>query len=177
MSPRPPPVSRLSTRAIKLGGMEEKRTWLDGPNIPGEFDDSEGPGRWPGEKLGLPENGSGSLAPVARRAVAVLIDWLLCMLAANLIETFTGAFGGIAFLGYALWVALGIISGWLFARTPGMAVLGMGVARLDAPGERVGLWRAALRTVLTGFLFPAAMVDTDGRGIHDRATGTVVIRA
>ncbi|HAT1372413.1 TPA: RDD family protein, partial [Corynebacterium striatum] len=29
--------------------------------------------------------------------------------------------------------------------------------------------------ILTGFLFPAAMVDTDGRGIHDRATGTAVI--
>ena len=56
-----------------------------------------------------------------------------------------------------------------------MLLLGMGVARLDVPGSRVGLWRAALRTVLTGVLFPAAMVDADGRGMHDRATGTTVI--
>ncbi|MDU7512355.1 MAG: RDD family protein, partial [Corynebacterium sp.] len=25
--------------------------------------------------------------------------------------------------------------------------------------------------------FPAAMVDADGRGMHDRATGTIVIRS
>lgn len=115
------------------------------------------------------------MAPVARRAGAVLIDWIMCMLLANLIIMFTDALGGAAFLGYALWVLVGISCGWLFARTPGMLVLGMGVTRLDVPGERVGFWRAALRTILTGLLFPAALVDTDGRGIHDRATGTAVI--
>lgn len=155
--------------------MADKRTWLDGPAIPGENDDFEGPGAWPGEKLGLPESGSGALAPVARRAGAVLIDWIVCMLLANLIAMFTDALGGPAFLGYMLWVIVGILCGWLFARTPGMLLLGMGVARLDAPGQTVGFWRAAVRTILTGFLFPAAMVDTDGRGIHDRATGTAVI--
>lgn len=97
------------------------------------------------------------------------------MLLANLIVMFTHALGGPAFLGYMLWVIVGILCGWLFARTPGMLLLGMGVARLDAPGQTVGFWRAAVRTILTGFLFPAAMVDTDGRGIHDRATGTAVI--
>ena len=157
--------------------MADKRTWLDGPNIPGEYDDMEGPGRWPGEKLGLPESGPGSLAPVGRRAGAVAIDWIVCMLIANLIHMFTTELGGVAFLGYALWVIMGIVWGWLFARTPGMLLLGMGVARLDVPGAHVGLWRAALRTVLTGVLFPAAMVDADGRGMHDRATGTIVIRS
>ncbi|MDO5031342.1 RDD family protein [Corynebacterium sp.] len=156
--------------------MEQKRTWLDGPALPGE-NDLDGPGKWPGEKLGLPEHGPGSLASVARRTGAVLIDWIVCMLLANLIAMTTDFFGGPAFLGYALWVVVGIITGWLFARTPGMMMLGMGVARLDAPGERVGFWRAALRTILTAFLFPAAMVDSDGRGIHDRATGTAVIMA
>ena len=38
-----------------------------------------------------------------------------------------------------------------------------------------GLARAAARTLLTIFVLPAAMVDTDGRGMHDRATGTAVI--
>ena len=83
--------------------MADKRTWLDGPNIPGEYDDMEGPGRWPGEKLGLPESGPGSLAPVGRRAGAVAIDWIVCMLIANLIHMFTTELGGVAFLGYALW--------------------------------------------------------------------------
>lgn len=154
---------------------EPKRSWLDGPNIPGEYDDPDAPARWPGEKLGLPQHGSGSLASVAKRAGGVFIDWLLAGLIAGIIVHFTPAFGGQALVTYVLWILIGILTGWLFARTPGMAVLGMGVARIDAPGHRVGFWRAAVRTVLTAFFFPAAMVDSDGRGIHDRATGTVVI--
>ena len=128
--------------------MAEKKTWLDGPSIPGE-NDYETPGRWPGEKLGLPERGAGALAPVSRRAGAVLIDWLLCYAAAAIVGYFVPLFGGVALLTYVLWIVLGILGGWLFARTPGMALRGMGVARLDAPGERVGFWRAAVRTLLT----------------------------
>ena len=51
-----------------------------------------------------------------------------------------------------------------------------GVARVDAE-EPVGLWRAAVRTLLTAFILPAALVDADGRGMHDRATNTTVIRS
>lgn len=156
--------------------MADKRTWLDGPSIPGENDGYQ-PGKWPGEKLGLPEKGPGAMASVMRRTGGVFIDWILWGLVANVIAHYTDALGGPAFLGYALWAVMGIVCGWLFARTPGMLVLGMGVARLDEPGARVGFWRAAVRTLLTGVLFPAAMVDADGRGLHDRATGTAVILA
>ena len=133
--------------------------------------------RWPGENLGLPESGPGAMASVMRRAVGVFIDWGICWLISGLIVMNTDAFGGTATLTYFLWWVLGIITGWLFARTPGMAVLGMGVARVDKPGEIVGFWRAAVRTILTGFIFPAAIVDANGRGMHDRATGTAVIRS
>ena len=125
--------------------------------------------------MGLPKEGSGSLASVMRRTFGVLIDWLLAMLIANLLELFTNSLGGPAFLGYAVWVVMGIVCGWLFARTPGMAALGMGVARVDKEAP-VGLWRAAVRTILTGFVLPAALVDADGRGMHDRATNTTVVR-
>lgn len=134
-------------------------------------------GRWPGEHLGMPKNGSGAMASVMRRAGGVLIDWGICWIIAGFIVMNTHVFGGTATLTYILWLLLGIFSGWLFARTPGMAVLGMGVARVDKPGATVGFWRAAVRTILTGFIFPAAIVDPDGRGMHDRATGTAVIRS
>lgn len=156
--------------------MAEKRTWLDGPNIPGEKDFNE-VGKWPGEALGLPESGPGALASVSRRAGGVLIDWIFSLLVASTVAHYTGILGGPSTATLILWVVLGIISGWLFARTPGMALLGMGVARIDVPGQPVGLWRAVVRTLLTGVLFPAAMVDSDGRGLHDRATGTAVIRS
>ena len=65
---------------------------------------------------------------------------------------------------------------WLFGRTPGQAMLGMGVARVDVPGTRVGLWRSFLRSFLTLLLLPPAIQDSDLRGMHDRATGTAVVR-
>ncbi|WP_313549606.1 RDD family protein [Corynebacterium sp.] len=156
--------------------MANKKTWLDGPDIPGENDFGE-VGRYPGENLGLPESGPGALASVSRRAGGVLIDWLLCLLIASVLTRFTHILGGTSTATFILWVLLGIISGIVFARTPGMAILGMGVARLDVPGATVGIWRGIVRTLLTACLFPAAMVDADGRGIHDRATGTAVIRS
>ncbi len=155
---------------------DPKRSWLDGPQIPAENEDPFAPGRWPGEKLGLPKSGPGSLASVGRRAAGVAIDWVICWILATVVHNFTGVLGGVSTMTLMFWVILGIVSGWLFARTPGHALLGMGIARIDVGEARVGLWRAALRTIFTAFVLPAALVDADGRGMHDRATGTVVIR-
>lgn len=154
----------------------QKRSWLAGPQIPAENEDPDAPGRWPGEKLGFPREGEGSLATVMRRAGGVAIDWGICWLAAILIYQLTDALGGISTMTWMFFVVLGVVSVWLFARTPGQAALGMGVARIDAAGARVGFGRALVRTLLTAFVLPAAMVDADGRGMHDRGTGTTVIR-
>lgn len=155
---------------------KEKRSWLDGPQIPSQFDAEGKVSAYPGENLGLPKEGPRSIATVARRAGGVAIDWVISLIVGNFIHMFTDQLGGVATVTYMVFILLGIVSGWLFARTPGQALLGMGIARVDAPGERVGLWRAAVRTVMTGLILPAAFVDTDLRGMHDRATGTAVIR-
>ena len=149
--------------------------WQDGPELPNQFTGEDYEPAYPGEQFGLPEHGPGSQASVLRRMGAVLIDWIICQIAAVLITLNTDQLGDWPTLTYLLWLALGILCGWLFARTPGMAMLGMGVARMDA-NEPVGFWRAAVRTILTGFVLPAALVDADGRGMHDRATNTTVIR-
>lgn len=150
--------------------------WKNGPEIPNQFDGYDAIPEYPGEFLGMPEQGSGSQASVARRMVGVLIDWVICLAAATMLNMYTDKLGDTATLTLLLWVLMGILTGWLFARTPGMAMLGMGVARIDAEAP-VGLWRAAVRTLLTAFILPAAMVDADGRGMHDRATNTTVINA
>lgn len=152
----------------------QKRSWLEGPQIPAENDDPNSPGQWPGEKLGLPEQGSGSLVSVMRRIWGVVIDWVIAWIVATFITNFTGVLGDTATLTLILFVVLGTVSVWLFARTPGQAVLKMGVARIDAEA-RVGFVRAFIRSLLTAFVLPAAMVDADGRGMHDRGTGTSVI--
>ncbi|MGZ7497048.1 RDD family protein [Corynebacterium sp. ZY180755] len=151
-----------------------KRSWIDGPEIPAEFD-GEAPAKWPGEKMGLPQSGPGSLASVARRSGGVAIDWLICWIVGAFIHMFTLQLGGTSTITLMLFILLGIVSVTLFARTPGQALLGMGVARIDKRDERVGFVRAAARTIFTIFVLPAAMVDTDGRGMHDRATGTAVV--
>lgn len=152
------------------------RSWLDGPEIPAEFDDQKNPAQWPGQKLGLPKQGKGSLVSVARRSGGVFIDWMISGAIAVSLSNFTHALGDVATSTWLIFIILGFISVWLFARTPGQAMLGMGVARVDQGGVRVGCWRSALRSILTAFILPAAMVDQDGRGLHDKATGTAVIR-
>lgn len=155
-----------------------ERDWRGGPELPNQFreGDDDPYGEYPGQNLGMPKEGPGAQASVARRMGAVLIDWIICQIAASLITMNTHALGDTPTLALLLWLVMGILCGWLFARTPGMAVLGMGVARLDKPGERIGFVRAVLRTVFTMFILPAALVDPNGRGMHDRATGTTVIR-
>ena len=72
-----------------------KQSWLDGPNIPGENDDPSAPGRWPGEKLGLPQAGAGALASVMRRVGGITFDWFICLFAATIVHRFTNQLGGI----------------------------------------------------------------------------------
>lgn len=166
----------MASKQGRREGRSSGEAWRNGPEIPNQFEGDNPIPSYPGEYLGLPKQGPGSQASVARRMGGVLIDWLICLAAATLITHNTDALGDAASLTLMLWVVMGILTGWLFARTPGMAALGMGVARVDAE-EPVGFWRAAVRTLMTAFIFPAAMVDADGRGLHDRATNTTVITA
>jgi uncharacterized RDD family membrane protein YckC len=55
-----------------------------------------------------------------------------------------------------------------------MAVLGIRVAPLES--TFVGVPRALLRTALIALVIPALARDEDGRGWHDRATATAVVR-
>jgi uncharacterized RDD family membrane protein YckC len=69
---------------------------------------------------------------------------------------------------------LTVIPTALFGMTPGQVAVGIRVARVDMAAS-VG-FRAVLRTVLLGLVIPAVLRDGDGRGWHDRATQTIVIR-
>ena len=64
---------------------------------------------------------------------------------------------------------------WLAGGSAGQLAYGLRVVRLD--GQPIGLLRAALRTLLLCLLIPALIWDRDGRGLHDKAAGTVVVRA
>ncbi|MEV8440747.1 hypothetical protein AB0425_25500 [Actinosynnema sp. NPDC051121] len=149
-------------------------SWLSGPRSPLEpgADSGDGTGqRWRGERLGLPRSGPGSVASTGRRAIALVVD---CALS-----------GGVAGLftmpdlprnwSLLAWFAITVVAVGIFGFTPGHALFGLRVARLDGAAA-VGLPRAALRTALIFPVIPAVVWDADGRGLHDKAAGTVVIR-
>ena len=131
---------------------------------------------YPGQPLGLPEHGSGSLAGLGRRLAALLVDWLLAYgLAALGMTLGLISLPGLSTAVLVIWLVLGVLSVRLFQFTPGQYALGLRVASVD---QRllVGLGRATARGVLIAFVIPALFVDVDGRGIQDRVTGTAVVR-
>ncbi len=157
-------------------------TWLSGPppSDPGTPDD--GPNDFPGQRLGLPQSGTGSLAGMARRVGALIVDWFIAYGLASLGVTFgfvtTENFmqtqiGSTAVM--AVWLVLGAVSLRLFGFTPGQYALGL---RVDSVDHRryVGLGRALGRGLLVAFVIPALFTDADGRGFQDRLTGTAVVR-
>lgn len=131
------------------------------------------PSRWPGERLGLPDTGPGSVGRLGRRLAALAIDWAAAMLIALLFARYDS-------LVYS-WVTLGIFALMqiLFIPTIGGSVghrlVGMRVVPLV--GGWVGPWRPIVRTLLLVIVLPALVWDSDQRGFHDKVAGTVLIRA
>ncbi|MDR3655475.1 MAG: RDD family protein [Mycobacterium sp.] len=131
---------------------------------------------YPGERLGLPESGPGSLAPVGRRVAALTIDWLIAYGLAALAQAF-GTFSGLMLSTAVLviWFALGLIAVRLFSFTPGQLALRLQVVSVDGRVP-VGIGRLAVRGLLLAVVVPALFTDWDGRGLHDRLSGTAVVR-
>jgi uncharacterized RDD family membrane protein YckC len=131
---------------------------------------------YPGELLGLPETGPGSLASMGRRLAALMIDWLIAYGLAALAMAF-GAFSErmLATAVLVVWLVLGVVAVRLFSFTPGQLALGLQVAAVDGRLP-VGVGRLVVRGLLIAAVIPALFTDSDGRGIHDRLTGTAVLR-
>ena len=123
---------------------------------------------YPGERLGLPASGSGSIARPGRRIGALFIDYG----AAYLISGFF-AWDALAIL--AIFALIQIVFLPTLQGSPGHRILGMRLMRLD--GSWVGLWRPIVRTALLIIVIPAVIWDADQRGLHDKAAGTVLVRA
>ena len=124
--------------------------------------------QWAGQRLGLPESGSGSLAKLGRRTMALVIDWSLAMLVS---QAFAGGDATTTLVIFAL-------VQWLLIATLGYSIghriLGLQVLRLD--GKYVGFRRSLMRIGLILLVIPATIWDADNRGLHDKAAGTVLVR-
>ncbi|HEX5568065.1 MAG TPA: RDD family protein [Streptomyces sp.] len=146
-------------------------SWLSGPRAAAEQMGVDFGYR--GERLGLPEEGPGSIAPLGRRFGAIFIDWGMCLLIAY--GLLTGgqprAAGNWALL---VFVVLGILTVGTIGCTPGKRIMGLRVVSVN--GGRLTLPRAILRTILLALAIPALVWDRDSRGLHDRLSGAVQVR-
>ncbi|MFK4038265.1 RDD family protein [Nonomuraea wenchangensis] len=128
---------------------------------------------YPGERLGLPQEGSGSVTGWGRRIVALVIDWMICtwvvvqlLLRTNPAESPWAPVAVFA-VQYLLLVAF-------MGQTFGHRLMGIRVAAMDGGSPR--LRPVLVRTVLLCLAVPALIWDRDHRGLHDRVSNTMVVR-
>lgn len=138
-------------------------SWLEGgPSKTHEY---------PGERLGRPAEGPASVARFAPRAVALCVDWLLCLLIANLV---LGQWNQNGLMNLAVLFVLNVLTVGFLGRTPGHWLLGMQVQTMN--GRPAGFGRAAIRSLLLCLVIPPAVYDQDQRGLHDRAVDTILVK-
>ena len=128
---------------------------------------------WQGQRLGLPANGVGSIAGFGQRVCALALDWALSSVVALILglRYASPTYNLIVFILTAtlMWLAVAATGASL-----GQHALGIGVARLS--GGRLPLFHALVRTALLMLVFPAVITDSDSRGLHDKAVGSVVVK-
>lgn len=135
-------------------------SWLSGPGAGGDYR--------PGQRLGRPLEGPGSVGGFGRRLAALVLDWLLCLLIA------TGLLRGGSVTTLVVFAVENLLLVSLVGATLGHRLLGLRVSSVD--GRRASPLAVVIRTLLLVLAIPALIWDKDGRGLHDRAAGTLVVR-
>jgi uncharacterized RDD family membrane protein YckC len=123
----------------------------------------------------------GTPATYGRRFGALMIDWILCLLLANLVTWLAGSaiphrLGNAVVPSVVLVLEYAIFVG-IFAQTPGMRFARIRCASVT-DGGRLGIPRALLRGVLLALFVPALIITgPGGRGLHDKAAGSIMVHA
>jgi uncharacterized RDD family membrane protein YckC len=123
----------------------------------------------------MPREGRGSMGRFGRRLVGVVIDWALCqLLAYGLFDKAFGVAGAGSFLPLAVFAAENLLLVGTLGSTIGHRIVGLRVVSTDGRAARP--LQVLVRTVLLCLFLPAMFWDKDGRGLHDKAAGTVIVR-
>ena len=114
-------------------------------------------------------------AGLLRRVLALLIDWFASTVVA-LLAVGVGSYGSgsDALATLIVFVLEVVILTWLTGASFGQRILGLRVVAMD--GGRVTFPRVLLRTLLICLVIPDLVMDSQGRGLHDRAAGSIVVR-
>lgn len=149
-------------------------SWLSGPKA--ALEDQGMEFGYPGQRFGLPKQGIGSVARMGRRLSALTLDWIAAILVTHLAlpalvygsEGFAAATLAIfAFHVFLLTATTGASFGYKIA----------GIKLISVSPARVSFLKVLVRTALLCLVVPALIWDRDGRGLHDKAVGTITMRA
>jgi uncharacterized RDD family membrane protein YckC len=138
-------------------------SWLEGP-----AHTTRDPDDYPGRRLGLPEQGRGSVGRFGRRLVALFVDWGLCLLVSS------AFFDADPWATLAVFTVENVLGVGTAGCTAGQCLMGLRVVRVT--GGPVSFLQALGRGLLLALALPALVWDRDQRGLHDRFMGTVLLR-
>jgi uncharacterized RDD family membrane protein YckC len=129
--------------------------------------------------MGMPRHGTGSMGRFGRRLVGAIIDWTACQLIAAALFSVPLPFAGVASQRETtILLALFALENLLLLSTTGYTlghrIVGLRVLSLD--GQRARPFQVLVRTLLLCLFLPALFWDKDGRGLHDKAAGTLIVR-
>ena len=169
-----------ATYPVPVVDRKDVGSWIEGPRAA-----RAGGGSYPGERLGLPERGPGSVGRFGRRLVAIFIDGVIAQVIG---VAFFGAPSALlsssghqsahtlfeASIVPLVFLAENILLVGTVGFTIGHRIMGMRVVRLG--GAPAGPLPGLIRSVLLSLAVPALIWDKDERGLHDKAAGTVIIR-
>ena len=149
-------------------------SWLSGPKAALEEQGLDF--GYPGQRFGLPKQGIGSVARMGRRIIALMIDWIAAILVTHLVfpdlvygsEVFAAATLGIfAAQVFLLTATTGASFGYKLS----------GNRLISISPAPITFLKVLVRTALLCLVVPALIWDRDGRGLHDKAVGTITMRA
>ena len=136
---------------------------------------SEAEDQYPGESIGLPESGRGSLASWFARIAALVLDWGVCMIVA---VTLFGV-GVLRDGGWRAWMILAVffvqttVLTALTGSSFGQLLARIGIVRLD--GQRLGWPCAAARAAMICLVLPTVVIGAERRALNDLLRWTVVV--
>lgn len=151
-------------------------TWLSGLAAAGV--DTRPGGGWRGRRWGLPPEGPGAVATTGSRVAAFVLDIVFSALIGALVRAVLGDATAVdlSLADEAAFAVQVLLLTALTGQSLGKRVLGIRVVRLAEQDGAPGFLPSAIRTALVMLVLPAVFMDRDGRGLHDKAAGTLVVR-
>ncbi|WFP15482.1 RDD family protein [Citricoccus muralis] len=135
-------------------------SWIEGPP-------HHAAGSYPGQELGLPPEGPAAMAGYGRRFLALIIDWVIALGLGALF------FNGSEIAPLLIFAGMHILMIGLLGTTIGKRIARIQIVKVG--GANATLSTSLIRTALWMVIVPLIIIDSDGRGLHDRLAKSVEI--